>query len=53
VITAGGQLQLAVRYNRALFGEAAAEQFGTALMRALDEVTSTAPDHAGVTASQV
>jgi NRPS condensation-like uncharacterized protein len=39
-ITAGGQLQLALRYSRALFDEAATELFGTTLLSALSEITT-------------
>jgi arabinofuranan 3-O-arabinosyltransferase len=40
-ITVGGQLQLALRHSRALFDEAAAERFGTTLLDALGEITTS------------
>jgi NRPS condensation-like uncharacterized protein len=45
-ITVGGRLQLALRYSRALFDDAAAELFGTTLLAALGEIT-TGPDSDG------
>jgi len=39
VITAGGQLQLTLRYNRALFDAAAADRFAAGLVTALGEVS--------------
>ncbi len=39
VITAGGQLQLALRYNRALFDASAADEFLAGLVTALGEVS--------------
>jgi hypothetical protein len=46
-ITAGGQLQLALRYSRALFDEAATELFGTTLLSALSEITTWQDGHGG------
>jgi arabinofuranan 3-O-arabinosyltransferase len=42
-ITVGGQLQLALRYSRALFDDKATELFGTTLLSALSVIT-TSPD---------
>lgn len=42
VITAGGQLQLTLRYNRALFDASAAEEFVVGLVTALGEVSQPA-----------
>ncbi len=38
-ITAGGQLQLTLRYNRALFDATAADKFAAGLVTALGEVS--------------
>ena len=46
VITAGGQLQLTLRYNRALFDESAADKFVAGFVTALGEV-SQSDDHRG------
>jgi len=46
-ITAGGQLQLALRYSRALFDEAATELFGTTLLTALGEITTSQDSGSG------
>ena len=39
-ITVGGQLQLALRYSRALFDQGATELFGTTLLSAFSEITT-------------
>jgi hypothetical protein len=47
VVTAGGRMQLGIRYNRALLDDDAAARFGTTLLSTLDEITQLAGTASG------